>query len=94
MVRYVFAVFVWLQCVAVVAFAAEPPPGATMCSGCHAPAGSSGFMPVNGRNAADLSASMEAFRSGERPSTVMGRLMKGFSPVEIQAIAAWIAAQK
>jgi cytochrome c553 len=37
---------------------------------------------------------MEAFRSGERPSTLMGRLMKGFSRDEIQAIAAWTAAQK
>jgi sulfide dehydrogenase cytochrome subunit len=86
--RYVFAACVWLQCWG--ALAGEPPPGATTCSGCHGPA----FMPVNGRNAADLSAGMQAFRSGERPSTVMGRLMKGFSPAEIQAIAAWIAAQK
>jgi cytochrome c553 len=37
---------------------------------------------------------MEAFRSAERPSTVMGRLMKGFSPDEIHTIAVWIAAQK
>jgi cytochrome c553 len=51
-------------------------------------------MPINGRDAADLTTGMEAFRSGERPSTVMGRLMKGFSPDEIRAIAAWIAAQK
>ncbi len=73
-----------------VGFAAEPPPGATTCSGCHGPS----FMPVNGRASADLSSGMEAFRSGERPSTVMGRLMKGFSPAEIQAIAVWIAEQK
>jgi len=36
---------------------------------------------------------MEAFRSGERPSTVMGRIAKGFSDDEIHAIAAWLAAQ-
>jgi cytochrome c553 len=72
---------------------AAPPPGATTCSGCHAPAGSGGFLPINGRNAGELAASMAAFRSGELPSTLMGRLMKGFSPAEIQAIAAWIASQ-
>jgi cytochrome c553 len=71
-----------------------PPPGATTCSGCHAPAGSGGFMPINGQDAATLAAAMTAFRTGERPSTLMGRLMKGFSPDDIQAIAAWISAQK
>ena len=76
------------------AMAADPPPGATSCSGCHAPAGSAGFMPIAGRDAAELSASMQAFRSGERPSTLMGRLMKGFSPDEIQAIAAWVSAER
>jgi cytochrome c553 len=75
--------------------AADPPPGATTCSGCHAPAGTtSGFLPINGRDAGELTATMEAFRSAERPSTVMGRLMKGFSSDEIRAIAVWIAAQK
>jgi cytochrome c553 len=34
---------------------------------------------------------MLAFRSGERPSTVMRRIAKGFSDDEIQAIAAWVA---
>jgi cytochrome c553 len=72
----------------------EPPPGATTCSGCHAPAGSNGFVPINGRNASDLASAMEAFRSGERPATLMPRLMKGFSHDEIKAIAAWISAQR
>jgi len=36
---------------------------------------------------------MLAFQSGERPSTVMGRIAKGFSEDEIRAIAAWLAAQ-
>ena len=36
---------------------------------------------------------MQAFRSGERPSTVMGRIAKGFPKDEIQAIAVWLAAQ-
>jgi sulfide dehydrogenase cytochrome subunit len=34
------------------------------------------------------------FRSGARPSTVMGRIAKGFDTGELGAIAAWWAAQK
>lgn len=49
--------------------------------------------PLRGQNAAAIVAAMEAFRSGARPSTVMGRIAKGFSEDEIHAIAAWLAAQ-
>jgi cytochrome subunit of sulfide dehydrogenase len=93
--RIVFAFVVLLTTGAALAVAApDPPAGASSCSGCHGPAGGSGLMPINGRDEVDLTTAMEAFRSGARPSTVMGRLMKGFSPDEIRAIAAWIAAQK
>jgi cytochrome c553 len=37
---------------------------------------------------------MAAFRNGARPGTVMGRIARGFSDAEIQAIADWYAAQK
>jgi len=37
---------------------------------------------------------MQAFKSGQRSSTVMDRLAKGFSDDEIKAIAAWYGAQK
>jgi cytochrome c553 len=49
--------------------------------------------PIRGREPAEIVAVMEAFRSGQRPSTVMGRIAKGFSDDEIRAIAAWVAAQ-
>jgi cytochrome subunit of sulfide dehydrogenase len=77
------------------AAAAAPPPGATSCSGCHPPAASAETKvpPLRGQDAAAIVAAMEAFRSGERPSTVMGRIAKGFSDDEIRAIAAWLAAQ-
>ncbi len=79
----------------VLTVAAAPPPGATTCSGCHAlPNAATHDVSIYGQDAGKLDASMEAFRSGTRPSTLMGRLMKGFSPDDIQAIAAWIAAQK
>jgi len=71
---------------------AAPPPGAANCSGCHA--GGTGSMPIDGRDAADLTATMLAYRSGERPSTLMGRLMKGLTPTQIEDIAAWVSAQK
>ena len=80
---------------AAAASAAEPPPGATSCSGCHPPTASAETKvpPIRGRNPAEIVAAMEAFRSGERPSTVMGRIAKGFSDDEIRAVAAWLAAQ-
>jgi cytochrome c553 len=82
--------------IATSAAAAEPPPGATSCSGCHPPAASAQTKvpPLRGQNPAAIVTAMQAFRSGERPSTVMGRIAKGFSDEEIRAIAAWVAAQR
>ena len=74
----------------------EPPAGASSCTGCHpANAGvETPVPPLAGRNAADIVAAMEAFRSGQKPATVMDRIAKGFAVEEIQAIAAWYAAQR
>jgi cytochrome c553 len=47
--------------------------------------------PIRGRDPAEIVAAMEAFRSGERSSTVMGRVAKGFSDDETRAIATWLA---
>jgi sulfide dehydrogenase cytochrome subunit len=78
------------------AFATDAPPGAASCSGCHAPSAALGtpVPPLNGRSAGEIVAQMEAFRRGKTQSTVMDRLAKGFSEAEIQAIAAWYAAQR
>lgn len=79
------------------ALAADLPAGATGCSGCHAPAGrvaSSSIPPINGLSATDLTAAMEGFRSEERPAKVMGRIVKGFTPDEIRALAAWLEQQR
>lgn len=85
-----------MMCViAAPAIAAEPPPGASSCSGCH-PTSNRVDTPVpllRGHNQEEIVAAMQAFRSGEQSSTVMGRIAKGFSDDEIQAIAAWFAAQ-
>ena len=74
---------------------AEPPAGAASCSGCHpANAGvQSPVPPLAGKNAAEIVAQMQAFRAGQRPATVMGRIAKGFSDTEVQAIAGWYAQQ-
>ena len=78
------------------AIAAEPPSGAASCSGCHA-ASTRVNTPVPrivGRKPDEIIAAMLAFRSGERPSTVMERIAKGFSDDEIRGIAVWLAAQQ
>ena len=80
------------------AFAAspEPPGGAAACSGCH-PTNAAVETPVPkiyGRSADDIMAAMTAFRSGAKPSTVMGRIAKGYTDDETKPIAAWLAAQK
>jgi cytochrome c553 len=70
--------------------AAAPPPGATNCSGCH----NANALPIDGQDAGTLAATLLAYRSGERPSTLMGRLTKGLTPEQIHAIADWVSAQK
>jgi cytochrome subunit of sulfide dehydrogenase len=76
--------------------APEPPPGASSCSGCHAAkAGVDSAVPrLAGREVADIVAQIRAFRTGQRPSTVMDRIAKGLSDIEVEAIAAWYAQQR
>jgi cytochrome c553 len=74
---------------------ADAPPGATSCSGCHPSGRVDTSVPrLNGRSPTDISAAMQAFKSGQAASTVMGRIAKGFSDDEIKAIAEWYGAQK
>jgi cytochrome subunit of sulfide dehydrogenase len=78
------------------ACAAEAPPGAASCSGCHAekPNVNTPVPRLAGYDAGAMIAAMQAYRGGLRPSTVMDRIAKGFSDDEIEAIAAWFAAQQ
>jgi cytochrome subunit of sulfide dehydrogenase len=75
---------------------ADAPPGALACSGCHPPARTADatVAPLTGRNPTDIVAAMQAFKSGQRPSTVMDRIARGFSEDEVKAIATWYGAQK
>jgi len=94
--RFVFLIAPTIACCGPVAAASLPPAGAASCSGCHAlhePA-SSPIPRIYGRDANEIVTVMAAFRDGSRPSTVMGRIAKGFSDEELRPIAAWLESQK
>lgn len=66
------------------------------CTACHGYNGSSvGVIPSIAGNTEDyFNETMEAFKSDERKSTVMGRIAKGYSSEEINRMAKFFAAQK
>jgi cytochrome c553 len=78
------------------AHAADAPPGASSCSGCHAASSNvqTPVPPLNGRPADGIVAQLTAFKSGQRKGTIMDRIAKGFSEEEIRAIATWYESQK
>ncbi|HEX8989244.1 MAG TPA: c-type cytochrome [Rhodocyclaceae bacterium] len=81
------------------AHAAAPSPEvlANACNGCHGTLGASAgpSMPsLAGQSKKAIADSMKAFKSGERPATIMGRLAKGYSDAEIASIADYFAKQK
>jgi sulfide dehydrogenase cytochrome subunit len=66
---------------------------ANNCFGCHGPNGvSPGTIPslnlMTSQNIVDM---LQAFKSGARPSTVMGRHAKAYSDAELNALAGYIA---
>ena len=69
---------------------------AQTCTNCHGTNGLSvGGMPsIAGQDREYLARQMRDFRDGKRPATVMHQLAKGFTDPEIDALAAWFAAQK
>ena len=77
------------------AMAADAPPGASSCTGCHAPkkVADSVIPHIAGRKAEDIVTLIRDYRSGAWPSSVMGRIARGFDDPQTEAIAAWFAAQ-
>ena len=68
---------------------------AQSCMACHGPMGASvaGPMPtIGGQPEVFIVNTMKAFRDGSRPSTVMGRLAKGYTDAEIAAMAKYLSA--
>lgn len=72
---------------------------AATCANCHGTDGKSvatdaGLVRLAGLDKAYIVEQLTAFREGRRPATIMHQLAKGYSPAEIDAIAAYFAAQK
>lgn len=81
------------------AYAAPPTPAmlANACAGCHGTNGGSAgpAMPsLAGQSKEAIVEALKKFKSGERPSTIMGRLAKGYSDAEIVSLGDFFSAQK
>ena len=68
---------------------------AAACAACHGTNGVSigGPRSLAGTPRDDLAKALRAFKSGERGGTVMPELARGYDDAEIDALAAWFAAQ-
>lgn len=62
------------------------------CRACHQPAERTP-PPLDGQAREELAAKLRAFRDGTRTGTVMPQLARGYSAAELEAAAAWFAAQ-
>ena len=77
--------------------AATPAMLSSTCNGCHGTDGASAGTSnptIAGLSADYFDTAMKQFRSGERPSTIMGRLAKGYSDEQLKAMAEYFAARK
>jgi cytochrome c553 len=69
---------------------------AAACANCHGTDGLAqpGMESLAGVNKDDIVKKMLDFKAGRKPATIMHQLAKGYSDDQIQAIAAYFAAQK
>jgi cytochrome subunit of sulfide dehydrogenase len=70
---------------------------ASACAICHGTEGKAvtqDVIPLAGLPREHIATQMRAFRDGQRPATVMHQIAKGYSDAQIDAMAAWFAAQK
>ena len=72
---------------------------AAPCAICHGTEGRSAtrdspLIPLAGLPKDHIATQMKAFRDGKRPATVMHQIAKGYTDPQIDALAAWLAAQK
>jgi cytochrome c553 len=72
---------------------------AAPCAICHGTEGrpsttDSPLIPLAGLPRDHVATQMRAFRDGKRPATVMHQIAKGYNDAQIDALAAWFAAQK
>ena len=81
--------------------AADPNLGrnlAATCANCHGTNGKavagSGMGSLAGENKANMLQKLTDFRNGDRPSTIMQQIAKGYSEAHLTLIADYFAAQK
>ncbi|MEA3192013.1 MAG: cytochrome subunit of sulfide dehydrogenase [Betaproteobacteria bacterium] len=70
---------------------------ASACAICHGTDGRGDgkvLPPLAGMPREHIASQMRAFRDGQRPATVMHQIAKGYTDEQIDALAAWFAAQK
>jgi sulfide dehydrogenase cytochrome subunit len=94
----------WALATGALAFSATAmaaPPSAEMisfaCAGCHGTNGGSAGLTMPSLASQSKTAivdAMKKFKSGERPSTVMGRLAKGYTDADFDAMATFFSKQK
>ena len=75
-----------------VATMAAGPIGAESCAACHVK-GMPGLGQLQGKPGEDILRVLEAYRSGALPSTMMGRIVRGFTPDEVRSLAIWFSRQ-
>jgi len=64
------------------------------CSGCHnASSGNMKVPALAGRTRVEIVGAMKDFRSGKRPSTVMGHIAKRYTDAELEAIGKFFSKQ-
>lgn len=81
---------------AVPAGAADPEVLASLCSGCHTNDDrlTTTIPRIRGLAEGVIVQAMQAFRTGQRPATVMDRIAKGFTEDEIKQLATVLGARK
>ena len=65
-----------------------------ICHGTDGRAATNDVASLAGLPREHLASQLRAFRDGQRPATVMHQIAKGYSDAQIDALAAWFAAQK
>jgi cytochrome c553 len=68
--------------------------GCAICHGTEGRAVTKDVIPLAGLPREHIATQMRAFRDGQRPATVMHQIAKGYTDAQIDAMAAWFAAQK
>jgi cytochrome subunit of sulfide dehydrogenase len=86
-----------LACAAPTVHAQEAARMASACAICHGTEGravTKDVVSLAGKPRDEIASQMRAFRDGNRPVTVMHQIAKGYTDAQIDALAAYFAAQK